>query len=64
MATPNRLTAFVIRVSCKARQYMPVDPIVVETGMVYLANMQNSDGSFTEREPILHKAMLVRVKKW
>ncbi|XP_040066615.1 complement C3 [Ixodes scapularis] len=56
------LTAFVMRVFCKARQYASIDPEVIKSGMLWLASRQEIDGSFKERKPIMHKVMLGGVK--
>ncbi|CAN8002028.1 unnamed protein product [Ixodes hexagonus] len=56
------LTAFVMRVFCKARQYTSIDPQVIKSGMLWLASRQELDGSFKERKPIMHKVMLGGVK--
>lgn len=56
------LTAFVMRIFCKARRYASIDPNVIESGMLWLAAAQKLDGSFREQKPIMHKIMLGGVR--
>ncbi|XP_054924567.1 complement C3-like isoform X2 [Dermacentor andersoni] len=56
------LTAFVMRIFCKARRYASIDPTVIESGMLWLAAAQKLDGSFVEQKPIMHKVMLGGVR--
>ncbi|XP_049275626.1 complement C3 isoform X16 [Rhipicephalus sanguineus] len=56
------LTAFVLRIFCKARRYASIDPTVIESGMLWLSAQQTLDGSFVERKPIMHKIMLGGVR--
>ncbi|KAL1420379.1 hypothetical protein MTO96_024211 [Rhipicephalus appendiculatus] len=56
------LTAFVLRIFCKARRYASIDPTVIEKGMLWLSAAQKLDGSFVEKKPIMHKTMLGGVR--
>uniref|UniRef100_A0A224YUW9 Gov platelet alloantigens n=1 Tax=Rhipicephalus zambeziensis TaxID=60191 RepID=A0A224YUW9_9ACAR len=56
------LTAFVLRIFCKARRYASIDPTVIEKGMLWLSAGQKLDGSFVEKKPIMHKTMLGGVR--
>ena len=54
-----RLTAFVIKVFCQAREFIFVDESVICSAMSWLAKQQLPSGSFKENKPVVHKEMMV-----
>ncbi|UYV77882.1 C5 [Cordylochernes scorpioides] len=54
----NWLTAFILKIFCQARQYIPIDDVVISRGLHYLSGQQDDDGSFREVYTLHHPEML------
>ncbi|CAN7984278.1 unnamed protein product, partial [Ixodes hexagonus] len=52
------LTAFVLRVFCKATTVINIDHQVLHSGVSWLANQQKPDGDFHDDAPLMHGQML------
>ncbi|KAK8785624.1 hypothetical protein V5799_008014 [Amblyomma americanum] len=55
------LTAFVLRVFCEARNVIDISPEVIESGLWWLTTKQQANGTFEERDPILHRELLQKL---
>ncbi|UYV77880.1 hypothetical protein LAZ67_15002657 [Cordylochernes scorpioides] len=55
----NWLTAFILKIFCQARQYIPIDDVVISRGLHYLSGQQDDDGSFREVYTLHHPEMLL-----
>jgi len=51
------LTAYVIRYFIEAKRYISIDDSVIESGLRFLSNNQESDGSFRENGRVLDKSL-------
>lgn len=52
------LTAFVLRVFCKATKVINIDHRVLHSGVSWLAKQQRADGDFEDESPLMHGQML------
>uniref|UniRef100_A0A6B0VFH8 Putative alpha-macroglobulin n=2 Tax=Ixodes ricinus TaxID=34613 RepID=A0A6B0VFH8_IXORI len=52
------LTAFVLRVLCKATKVINIDHRVLHSGVSWLAKQQRADGDFEDESPLMHGQML------
>lgn len=47
---------------CQAEAFINIDEVVGCTGMQWLVNHQNKDGSYTDKAPVYHQEMTVSIK--
>lgn len=54
-----RLTAFIVKVLTRSREYLSVQDSHISKSVSYLVNQQQADGSFHDHHPVLDRSMQV-----
>lgn len=54
-----RLTAFIVKVLTRSREYFSIQDNHISKSISYLVNQQQPDGSFHDHHPVLDRSMQV-----